>query len=149
MDVGTEDEFGFGRHYDNPSACSRPRASACRCARGYQGDCTDIAKPDAPFYLLRYPGGHVGIPESDSVLDDLLNGDVRSAAGIWERLTSVLGYLDASFPDGNYGVGKVIDLGDLGDLTSASSTCAATSSSATSRRRRCSSPAATSWRSTC
>lgn len=47
------------------------------------------------------------------MLDDLLNGDVCSAAGIWQRLTSVLGYLDRSFPDGNYGIGKVIDFGDF------------------------------------
>ena len=116
MDVGTEDEFAFGRHYDNLVDVLENKGIGVQVREGYQGDCADIPKPDAPFYLLRYPGGHVGIPESDSVLDDLLNGDVCSAAGIWERLTSVLGYLDASFPDGNYGVGKVIDLGDLGDF---------------------------------
>ena len=81
-----------------------------RVREGYEGDCTDLPKPDDPYYLLRYPGGHVGIPESDDILDDLLNGDVCSAAGIWERLTSLLGYLDRSFPDGNYGIGKVIDI---------------------------------------
>ncbi|MBY0280387.1 hypothetical protein K2Z84_34065 [Candidatus Binatia bacterium] len=115
MDVGTEDEFQFGRHYDNLVDVLETKGIPVQVREGYEGDCTDIAKPDAQFYLLRYPGGHVGIPESDSVLDDLLNGDVCSAAGIWERLTSVLGYLDASFPDGNYGIGKVIDV-DFGDF---------------------------------
>src|SRR5262249_22208568 len=28
-------------------------------------------------------------------------------------LTSVVGYLEASFPGGNYGIGKVIDIGNL------------------------------------
>ena len=110
MDVGTEDEFGFGRHYENLVAVLEAKGVPVRVREGYEGDCTDLPKPDDPYYLLRYPGGHVGIPESDDILDDLLNGDVCSAAGIWERLTSLLGYLDRSFPDGNYGIGKVIDI---------------------------------------
>lgn len=123
MDVGTEDEFAFGRHYDNLVAVLQSKGLPVEVQDGYRGNCADIPKPDAQFFLLRYPGGHVGIPESDGVLDDLLNGDVCQAAGIWERLTHVIGYLDRSFPDGNYGVGEIdIDIDfddfdfDFGDL---------------------------------
>ncbi len=123
MDVGTEDEFGFALHYQNLVGVLESQGVPVRVQEGYAGDCTDIPKPDEPFYLLRYPGGHVGIPESDGVLDDLLNGDVCGAAGIWQRLTSFIGYVERSFPDGNYGVGEIdidIDLDDFdfdfGDL---------------------------------
>jgi len=123
MDVGTGDEFGFAQHYANLVAVLQAKGLPVQVQEGYAGDCTDIPKPEAQFYLLRYPGGHVGIPESDGVLDDLLNGDVCGAAGIWERLTSFIGYIERSFPDGNYGVGE-IDIGidffdfdfDFGDL---------------------------------
>lgn len=123
MDVGTEDEFGFAVHYTNLVEVLQANGIPVEVQEGYTGDCTDIPKPDAPFYLLRYQGGHVGIPESDGVLDDLLNGDVCGAAGIWQRLTSFIGYIERSFPDGNYGVGRVdidIDIDDFdfdfGDL---------------------------------
>ncbi|HEY8517651.1 MAG TPA: alpha/beta hydrolase-fold protein [Candidatus Binatia bacterium] len=123
MDVGTEDEFEFGQHYTNLVEVLRAKGLQVRVQDGYEGDCFDVPKPSEPLYLLRYPGGHIGIPESDSVLDDLLNGEVCGAIGIWQRLVSLIGYLDASFPDGNYGVGEIdIDIDfddfdfDFGDL---------------------------------
>ena len=120
MDVGTMDEFGFAQHYANLVEVLQTKGIDVQVQDGYTGDCTNIPKPDAQFYLLRYPGGHVGIPESDSIVDDLLNGDVCAAAGIWNRLTSVVGYLEASFPGGNYGIGKVINIDithfDVGQL---------------------------------
>lgn len=123
MDVGTQDEFGFGVHYANLVEILRSKGLPVEVQDGYRGDCTDIPEPSAQFFLLRYPGGHVGIPEADSVLDDLINGDVCGAAQIWDRLLSVIGYLEESFPDGNYGVGEIdIDIDfddfdfDFGDL---------------------------------
>jgi hypothetical protein len=121
MDVGTEDEFEFGQHYTNLVEVLRGKGLPVEVQDGYQGDCTDVPKPGAQFYLLRYPGGHVGIPESDSIVGDLLNGEVCGAVGIWQRLVSVIGYLEASFPDGNYGVGEIdididIDDFDFGDI---------------------------------
>jgi len=116
MDVGTEDEFAFERHYANLVEVLRAKGLEVRVQDGYAGDCFDLPKPDDRRYLLRYPGGHVGIPESDGIVQDLLNGDVCGSVGIYQRLVSVLGYLDASFPDGNYGVGEIdidIDLDEF------------------------------------
>jgi hypothetical protein len=116
MDVGTGDEFAFARHYENLVELLRAKGLPVEVQDGYVGDCFDLPKPDAQLYLLRYPGGHVGIPESDGIVPDLLNGDVCGSVGIYQRLVSVLGYLDASFPDGNYGVGEIdidIDFDDF------------------------------------
>jgi hypothetical protein len=87
-----------------------------RVQEGFEGDCIDLPTPEDQFLLVRYPGGHIGIPESDDIVGDLLNGEVCGALNIWQRLTSVIGYLEASFPDGNYGVGGIdidIDIDDL------------------------------------
>lgn len=114
MDVGTEDEFGFARHYTNLTEILRGKGLSVEVQEGFAGDRFDLPKPEAPLYLLRYPGGHVGIPDSDSIVEDLLDGDVCGAVGIYQRLVSFLGYLDASFPDGNYGVGEIdIDIDDF------------------------------------
>ncbi len=148
MDVGTEDEFGFARHYTNLTEILRGKGLSVEVQEGFAGDCFDLPKPEAPLYLLRYPGGHVGIPDSDSIVEDLLDGDVCGAVGIYQRLVSFLGYLDASFPDGNYGVGEIdidIDIDDFATSISTTSTCAARWSHATSRRR----PSSSSRRTPC
>lgn len=108
MDVGTEDEFAFEPHYSNLVAVLRGKGIEVEEWAGFPWDCTAIPRPEAPFLLARYEGGHIGIPEVDGVVEELLEGDICGPAVIWGRLATLLGYLDQSFPDGFLGPGGVL-----------------------------------------
>jgi hypothetical protein len=119
MDVGTEDQFGFAQHYANFVDVLQMKGIAVDVHDGFPGNCTSVPDPSAAFELFRYPGGHTGIPDADSIVDDLENGDVCGSVQIWQRLLTLVGWLEKGFPDGNYGVGKVIDFQfpfDIGNL---------------------------------
>lgn len=112
MDVGTEDEFGFARHYTNFVAMLQAKGLTVNVQEGFPANCVAVPEFSDQFLLFRYVGGHVGIPGADSVTDDLLNGDFCGPAVIWQRLLTMIGYLNSSFPDGVFGPGD-IDLGNL------------------------------------
>ena len=98
MDVGEQDEFGFSRHYDNLVAVLRSKGLTVEVQDGFSStNCVDVPNPDAQFLLVRYQGGHVGFGDVDG--DDLINGDVCGAVTVWQRILSMLGFLDESFPD--------------------------------------------------
>jgi hypothetical protein len=87
---------------------------------GFSGNCTRLPTPTAQFLLVRYPAGHVGFPSVDPA--DLLSGDVCGTATIWQRILSMIGFLNESFPDGIFGPGSDFDplnLDPRGDLVSA------------------------------
>ena len=112
MDVGTEDEFGFARHYDNFVAMLQAKGLTVRVAQGFPGNCVTVPHVTDQFVLFRYVGGHIGIPAVDTITSDLAHGDFCGPAAIWQRLLTLIGYLDANFPDGVYGPGD-LSLGDL------------------------------------
>ncbi len=108
MDVGTKDEFGFARHYDNLVRVLRTKALTVGIQEGFGGgNCADLPSNDDQFRLVRYDAGHVGVAKVDP--GDLFSGDVCGNDTVWQRLLSLLGYLDQAFPDGFDGPG-----GDLG-----------------------------------
>lgn len=110
MDVGTQDEFGFARHYDNLVRTLREKGLTVGVQEGFGGgNCADLPDNSDQFRLVRYDAGHIGVSKVDP--DDLFNGDVCGNDTVWQRLLSLLGYLDKSFPDGHDGPG-----GDAGGL---------------------------------
>jgi hypothetical protein len=122
MDVGTEDEFGFERHYANLVALLRDKGLDVDEREGFPADCTDLNELDAPRMLVRYMAGHVGVEDVDP--DDLLQGNVCGEDTVWQRVLNMIAYLNESFPDGHFGpggnFGPDIDFDDLdfdfGDL---------------------------------
>jgi len=116
MDVGTKDEFGFARHYDHFVAALQGKGLTVATRDGFDSNCANLPNPDAQFLLVRYPAGHIGVESVDP--DDLLHGDVCGNATVWQRILSMIGFLNESFPDGFYGPGNDIDLPDIdfGDL---------------------------------
>jgi hypothetical protein len=112
MDVGTEDEFGFARHYDNLVAMLQAKGLTVRVEQGFPANCVAVPHLTDQFLLFRYVGGHVGIPGADSATDDLLHGDFCGPAVIWQRLLTMIGYLNSNFPDGFFGPGE-LDLGNI------------------------------------
>jgi hypothetical protein len=114
LDVGTQDEFGFIRHYDNLAAILEEKGLPLSIQNGFRGGCASLPEFDSAFQLVRYEGGHVGIPTADDILDEL-TGDVCGELILWRRLQHFFGFLDQSFPDGNYGVGE-IDVIDFDDF---------------------------------
>ena len=108
MDVGTKDEFGFARHYDHFVAALENKGLAVRTREGFDGNCQNLPSPDAQFLLVRYPAGHIGVESVDP--DDLLHGDVCGNATVWQRIISMIGFLNESFPDGFFGPGGNFDL---------------------------------------
>ncbi|HYC21295.1 MAG TPA: alpha/beta hydrolase-fold protein [Candidatus Bathyarchaeia archaeon] len=109
MDVGTEDQFNFAQHYANFVAMLQGKGIAVDVHDGFSGNCTSVPDPSAQFVLFRYPGGHTGIPDADSIVDDLANGDFCGSVPIWQRLLTLIGWLNQSFPGGNFGLGKAFD----------------------------------------
>jgi hypothetical protein len=105
MDVGTGDEFGFARHYENFVSMLAAKGLSPAVRDGFSGSCLSVPSPREPFLLIRYEGGHLGIPTDDPIRQDLLGGDVCGAAVIWHRLLTLIGYLNGSFPDGFFGPG--------------------------------------------
>ena len=128
MDVGTMDEFGFAQHYANLVEVLDAKGIAVDVKNGFSGNCAAVPAPSSPFLLIRYEGGHVGIPDDDTITDDLLNGDFCGPSlTIWQRLITLVGFVNESFPDGNFGTGRIdidfedFDFGDLdlrGDIVS-------------------------------
>ncbi len=116
MDVGTQDEFGFERHYTHFVAALQAKGITVVEDMDFQGNCIAIPGTKATYLLIRYNGGHVGFPIVDT--DDLLHGDICGASIIWQRLRSVIGFMNESFPDGVMGAGDIdtpnIDLGGGG-----------------------------------
>jgi len=111
MDVGIKDEFGFARHYDNLVAVLRAKGLTVGVQEGFGGgNCADLPDNSDQFRLVRYDAGHVGVAKVDP--DDLFSGDVCGNDTVWQRILSLLGYLDQSFPDGFDGPG-----GDLGGIS--------------------------------
>lgn len=107
MDVGSEDEFGFERHYDNFIAMLQSKGLAVGARDDFPANCVDITRLPQQFLLIRYEGKHVGIPEADDSRDKLLHGDICGTVVIWQRLLAMITYMDSSFPDGFDGPGDV------------------------------------------
>ncbi len=107
MDVGTEDEFGFGKHYDNFIAMLQSKGLTVDSRDDFPANCVDIAKLPQQYLLIRYAGGHVGIPEADDSQDKLLHGDICGTVVIWQRLLAMISYMDSSFPNGFDGPGDL------------------------------------------
>jgi len=103
MDVGTLDEFGFARHYDHMVALLKDKGLRVEEKDGFPGNCADLTEPDAQFELVRYMAGHVGVKSVDP--DDLLHGDVCGQNTVWQRVLSMIAFLNQSFPDGFFGPG--------------------------------------------
>ena len=110
MDVGTEDEFGFARHYDNFVAMLQSKGLTVRVEQGFPANCFKVPNLTDQFVLFRYAAGHIGIPGADSITEDLLNGDFCGPAAIWQRLLTLIGYVNSNFPDGFYGPGDIFNL---------------------------------------
>ena len=59
MDVGTEDEFGFGRHYDNFVAMLESKGLGVDVRSDFPANCVDVAKlPDPQPDSARVKPGH-------------------------------------------------------------------------------------------
>ena len=101
MDVGKTDEFGFARHYDALVALLERKGLDVIVRDDFVGDCITVPKPSADRVLVRYEGGHVGLPDSGNDLDF---GDLCGSVPIWQRILGLVGYMEASFQDGVYGV---------------------------------------------
>lgn len=107
MDVGTDDQFGFGKHYDNFVAMLQGKGLTVNSRNDFPANCIDINKLPQQYLLIRYEGEHVGIPEADDSRDKLLRGDICGTVVIWERLLAMISYMDSSFPDGFDGPGDL------------------------------------------
>jgi hypothetical protein len=105
MDVGTRDEFGFERHYTNFVAVLRAKGLTVVEDQNFQGNCVAIPGTTAPYLLVRYDGGHVGVLKADA--DTLFSGDVCGATIIWQRLRSLIGFVNESFSEGVFGPGDI------------------------------------------
>lgn len=118
MDVGTADQFGFARHYDNFIAMLEAKGLAVHTRDDFPSNCLDINRLPQPFLQIRYEGEHVGIPEADDSKDKLLNGDICGTVVIWQRLLAMISYMDSSFPDGYDGPGPfdITDPDPRGDV---------------------------------
>ena len=103
MDVGTLDEFGFARHYDHMVSLLDGKGLHVEEKDGFPGNCADLPEPDAQFELVRYMAGHIGVESVDP--DDLLTGDVCGQDTVWQRVLSMIAFLNQSFPDGFFGPG--------------------------------------------
>jgi Putative esterase len=103
MDVGTEDEFGFARHYAHLVDLLVAKGLQVAIQDGFPRNCADLSGADFQLLLVRYPAGHVGVERVDPA--DLLNGDVCGNATVWQRIISMIGFLNQSFPDGFFGPG--------------------------------------------
>jgi len=111
MDVGTQDQFGFGKHYDNFVAMLESKGLGVDVSNDFPANCTQVPNLPQPYLLVRYVGGHTGIPEADDITDSLLNGDVCGSLPIWQRLLTMIAYMDSSFPNGFKGPGD-LTIGD-------------------------------------
>lgn len=111
MDVGKEDEFEFAQHYDHFVAALESKGLAVEVEDAFDSNCADLPDPSAQFFLLQYGAGHIGVESVDP--DDLLNGNVCGDDTVWQRILSMIGFLNQSFPDGFYGTGGDFELPDI------------------------------------
>lgn len=111
MDAGTQDEFGFARHYEHFVATLQAKGLTVQVEDGFSGNCTNLPSPDAQFMLIRYPAGHIGVKSVDP--NDLIEGNVCGDATVWQRFLHMLGFLNQSFPDGVFGPGGNFNLPDI------------------------------------
>jgi len=118
MDVGTQDQFGFGKHYDNFIAMLQSKGLTVNSRNDFPANCAAVANLPQQFLLIRYVGGHVGIPSADDSQDKLLHGDICGTTVIWQRLLAMISYMDSSFPDGFHGPGdlSITDPDPRGDI---------------------------------
>jgi hypothetical protein len=118
MDVGTQDQFGFGKHYDNFVAMLESKGLVVDTRNDFPGNCTQVPNLPQQYLLVRYAGGHTGIPEADDVTNNLLKGDVCGSLPIWLRLLTMISYMDSSFPNGFHGPGdfSITDPDPRGDI---------------------------------
>jgi hypothetical protein len=119
MDVGTEDEFGFARHYQNLVDVLTSKGLQVGIQDGFSGNCADLDDAGVPILLVRYSSGHIGVDSVDP--EDLFDGDPCGDDTVWERIVSMIGFLNASFPDGEFGPGTpdFPDLDPTGDIVNA------------------------------
>ena len=113
MDVGTRDLFGFEAHYANLVATLAAKGLPVVERSGFDGSCLSPPEPTEQFLLIRYDGGHIGIPAADDILEQLATGDVCGGVLIWQRLLSLIGFVEQSFPGGDYGPGGLRPTGDV------------------------------------
>lgn len=118
MDVGMQDLFGFEKHYDDFVAMLRSKGLAVDTRNDFPSNCLDVANLPQQYLLIRYAGGHTGIPEADDSQDKLLHGDICGTVVIWQRLLAMISYMDSSFPDGFDGPGdlSITDPDPRGDI---------------------------------
>jgi hypothetical protein len=116
FDVGMNDEFGFAKHYDNLSPSS-PTTEFGRGPDGFRGGALCF-RVRLAFQLVRTKAVTSASPPRTTSPTSFRRRRLRRADPLWRRLQHYFGFLDQSFPDGNYGVGRVIDLEnlDLGNL---------------------------------
>ncbi len=113
MDVGTQDEFGFAAHYANLVSMLRGKGLNVVERADFPGSCASVPTLADPFYLVRYVGGHVGIPTADDIREQLRNGDFCGSFVVWQRFLTLLAFVNSSFADGDYGLGGARPVGDL------------------------------------
>jgi len=103
MDVGTEDEFEFAAHYQHLVDVLVANGLQVGVQDGFPSNCADLDDPGLPIRLVRYDAGHIGVEAADA--DDLFDGDPCGSDTVWQRIVSMIGFLNASFPDGFFGPG--------------------------------------------
>ena len=123
MDAGTGDELGFFAHYQNLVGVIEGKGVDVveeDFDGSSLGDCLDVPNIDAPYFLLRYEGNHVGF-DDEALRDDLQDFDINVCNNvlIWQRILHLLAAMDAAFPGGVYGPGGFTP-GDVVDTEIAS-----------------------------
>jgi len=113
LDVGEGDEFGFARHYEAFVAMLRDKGLDVEERDGFPGGCFSTPEPRADRVFVRYEGGHVGLPDS---FEDVDLGDLCGSVPIWRRILGLVGFMEASFDDGVYGVRLPAFRGDFVEL---------------------------------
>src|SRR5690606_2893815 len=118
LDVGLDDAFELVEQYQLVLDVLRAQVPHVEVRNGFDGDCLDLPGfSGAQHVLVRYQGGHIGIPSSDDIRDALQNGDVCGSVLVWQRLLGMLGFLDANLPDGDYGLAGAQPFGDVTIVT--------------------------------
>jgi enterochelin esterase-like enzyme len=107
MDVGLQDQFGFALHYADLVEVLEGKGLSVVVRDGFDSNCADLPDRDEQFVLVRYNAGHIGVSSVDP--DDLAEGDVCGENTVWQRILSLIGFLEESFPDGTYGAGDDFD----------------------------------------
>ena len=134
MDVGDEDELGFARQYTNLVNVLSGKGITVAVFSDFRGNCAEIPDVDDPYTLVVYDGGHVGFEGSDSIVEDLRDGDICGPATVWQRLLHLLVAMDAAFPNPDRGLGGLRPTGDTSTIDIASPALAVSGGPAPMRR---------------